>query len=170
MQFYIAGSQVGLPTMQMVGKSLPVEQQSPEAWREAGHLEQGKRPSHAVRATPTVDMTRAASGSPLTYFSSTMLTLETNLYLQACHQAEYIRKLLQAPDKSSSFKKTWASKGVELTDKQLLQPKNFCNAEEGRGDSSDRGPSQICFSTDRALDVFPFPMHRPRLCKTPGGR
>lgn len=70
-----------------------------------------------------------------------MFTLETNLYLQACHQAEYIRKILQTPNKRPIFQKTGDSKGEELTDKQLLQPKHFCNVEEGRGDSSDRGPS-----------------------------
>lgn len=97
-----------------------------DIWCRAEH------PTHAIRATPTAGVTRATSVSPcvlLTYFSSTTFTLETNVYLQTCHQAEYIRKLLQTPDKSSSFTKTWNSKGVELTDKRLLQPKNFCNAE-----------------------------------------
>lgn len=35
---------------------------------------------------------------------------------------------------------------MELSGKQLMQPKNFCNAEEGRGDSSDHRPSRFALA------------------------
>lgn len=99
---------------------------------------------HAIRATPVMEVMRAVSVSTcakLTHVSSTKFTSETNLFLQACHWAQYLRRQLQTSDKSSHFQETWDSKGMELADKQLMQPKNFCNAEKGRGDSSDHRPS-----------------------------
>lgn len=74
--------------MQTAGKLLHIYQETPEVWREGRPPEQDKSPTPDIQPTPTVEMTRAASVSPhvaLTYFSSTTFTLETNLYLQACH-------------------------------------------------------------------------------------
>lgn len=162
---------MGLPTHKRKQSGSWSPFHSSRQWREAGHLEQDKRPNHAIRATPTVEATRAASVSSR---ATADIFLQhyvhfRNKFIFTGLSPSGIHKLFQTPDKSSSFQKKWDSKGVELTDKQLLQPRNFFNVEEGRGDSLVRGPSWMYFGTDCTLSIFPFPVHRQR-CEMPGGK
>lgn len=68
----------------------------------------------------------------LTYFSGAMFTLETNLYLQACHQAEYIRKVLQTSNKRSTFQKM-GFKGSGADWQAASAAKEFLQCGGGKG-------------------------------------
>lgn len=174
LQFYIAGSQVGLPThkrKQSASRS-PFHSSSQRhggrqgIWSKTNALTMPSRLHQQWRWPGQLQFLHVP---PLTYFSSTMFALETNLYLQDCHRVEYI-SYFRHPIRAPVSRKKWDSKGLELTDKQLLQPRNFCNVEEGRGNSLVHGPSWIYFGTDCTFSIFPFPVHRQRLCEMPGGK
>lgn len=105
-----------------------------------------------------VEVTRTVSFSPqavLTYFTTDTCTLETRRYLQTCHPVECIRNLLQALNKSSSFQKTWDSKGEEPTEASV---KTFCR---GRKRQPPRPWTYLYWLWHRlALSIFPFPVYR----------
>lgn len=167
LQCCAAGSQVGLPWHKC-------------GWEAAHHLaavhrglEEGRMPgaghTYILSVLHQKHRQQADAVSPcvmLTNSTSSWFTLETNFYLQACQQAEYIRKQLQAPDKSSSLQTRQDSRGGELSDTQLLQTKSAVQRREGG--CSDHEPSKICACC--FLSPFPCHVHRQKQCKTPGGR